>query len=250
MKHFTIPLRSLKIGGSLFLIVFWEVGARLLDEQLILPGPVETIGHAVEMIVAPGFLKILGSTILRGMIGFSIALFLAFFLGLWAGLSPRFHAFFSPLLITLRSVPVVSFILLALIWFSVDAVPVFIAILTMFPMICLSIIDGIHFADEELTTMARVYEVPEKRIIREVYLPSLTPFLFTGMSNAMGFGWRAIIIGEVLSQPEWGVGSAMHTAQTFLQVREVIAWTLIAVLVSFLFERFIRFLQKSSMTWR
>lgn len=250
MKHFTIPLRSLKIGGSLFLIVLWEVGARLLDEQLILPGPVETIGHAVAMIVAPGFLKILGSTILRGMIGFSIALFLAFFLGLWAGLSPRFHAFFSPLLITLRSVPVVSFILLALIWFSVDAVPVFIAILTMFPMICLSIIDGIHYADEELTTMARVYEVPQKRIIREVYLPSLTPFLFTGMSNAMGFGWRAIIIGEVLSQPEWGVGSAMHTAQTFLQVREVIAWTLIAVLVSFLFERFIRFLQKSSMTWR
>lgn len=250
MKLSTMPLRSLKIGGSLFLLVLWEVGARLLDEQLILPGPVETITHAIEMVLAPGFLKILASTILRGLIGFAIALFLAFFLGLWAGLSARFHAFFSPLLITLRSVPVVSFILLALIWFSVDAVPVFIAILTMFPMICLSIIDGIHYADEELTTMARVYEVPQKRIIREVYLPSLTPFLFTGMSNAMGFGWRAIIIGEVLSQPEWGVGSAMHTAQTFLQVREVIAWTLIAVLVSFLFERFIRFLQKSSMTWR
>ncbi|MFO7939942.1 MAG: ABC transporter permease subunit, partial [Bacteroidales bacterium] len=157
---------------------------------------------------------------------------------------------FSPLLITLRSVPVVSFILLALIWFSVDAVPVFIAILTMFPMMCMSIIDGIHYADEELTTMARVYEVPQNRIIREVYLPSLTPFLFTGMSNAMGFGWRAIIIGEVLSQPQWGIGSAMHTAQTFLMVKEVIAWTLIAVMVSFLFERLIRTLQKSTMTWR
>ncbi|MGM0551304.1 MAG: ABC transporter permease [Bacteroidota bacterium] len=250
MKNSTTSLRILKLGGSLFLLAIWELAAHLLDEHLLLPGPVATLAHAVEMMLAPGFLTTLGSTILRGLIGFAIALFLAFFLGLWAGLSARFHAFFSPLLITLRSVPVVSFILLALIWFSVDAVPVFIAILTMFPMMCMSIIDGIHYADEELTTMARVYEVPQNRIIREVYLPSLTPFLFTGMSNAMGFGWRAIIIGEVLSQPQWGIGSAMHTAQTFLMVKEVIAWTLIAVMVSFLFERLIRTLQKSTMTWR
>lgn len=250
MTIFITQQKRYKLLGSLFLLVVWAIVAQLFDQRLVLPGPVETLQHLVKLLATANFYHAIGVTILRGLIGFGLALLLAMCFGLWAGLSHRFHAFFTPLLVTLRSVPVVSFILLALIWFAVDAVPVFIALLTMFPMMCMAIIDGIHYADKELTTMARVYEVPEKRIVKEVYLPSLTPFLFSGMSNAMGFGWRAIIIGEVLSQPKWGIGAAMHTAQTYLLVQEVIAWTLVAIVVSFLFEKFIRILQRKMITWR
>ena len=66
----------------------------------------------------------------------------------------------------------------------------------------------------------------------------------------MGFGWRAVIIGEVLSQPKFGIGTLMQTAQTYLIVNEVIAWTIIAVIISYFFELIIRRIEKLIVIWK
>jgi NitT/TauT family transport system permease protein len=153
-------------------------------------------------------------------------------------------------LVTIRSTPVISLILLALIWFDVNQVPVFIALLTMFPFICTNVIDGIRNVDENLIEMAQIYNVSQGRIIKDIYLPAISPFIFSGASSAMGFGWRAIIIGEVLSQPQYGIGTFMQNAQTYLLVDKVIAWTVIAIILSYIFENLIRFIQKKTIVWR
>jgi NitT/TauT family transport system permease protein len=145
---------------------------------------------------------------------------------------------------------VISLILLALIWFKVDYVAIFIAFLTMFPFICTNVIDGIKNADRDLIEMAQVYKIKHTKIIKEVYLPAITPFIFSGASSAMGFGWRAIIIGEVLSQPQFGIGTLMQSAQTYLLVKEVIAWTIIAIVISSVFELIIRKIEKAIIIWK
>ena len=76
------------------------------------------------------------------------------------------------------------------------------------------------------------------------------PFIISGASSAMGIGWRAIIIGEVLSQPKYGIGTKMQAAQTYLNVEAVIAWTLIAIIISFAFEKIIRLYEKRVLKWR
>ena len=170
--------------------------------------------------------------------------------GIFAGINKYFEAFLNPILVTIRSTPVISLILLALIWFKVDYVAIFIAFLTMFPFICTNVIDGIKNVDSDLIEMSRVYKISQSKIIKEVYLPAISPFIFSGASSAMGFGWRAIIIGEVLSQPQFGIGTFMQTAQTYLIVSEVIAWTIIAVTISYLFELIIRKIEHLILVWR
>jgi NitT/TauT family transport system permease protein len=122
--------------------------------------------------------------------------------------------------------------------------------LTMFPFICTNVVDGIRSVDRGLVEMARFYRVGNGRIVREVYLPAITPFIISGASSAMGIGWRAIIIGEVLSQPTYGIGTKMQAAQTFLNVEVVIAWTVIAVIISYGFEKIIRWGERRIVTWR
>lgn len=221
-----------------------------MDSELILPSPENTILAVGELFTKTDFLAIIGSTIIRGVTGFAISFVLAMTLGIIAGVNSKFNAFLQPILVTIRSTPVISLILLALIWFDVNKVPVFIALLTMFPFICTNIIEGIHNIDTDLVEMAGVYKVSQYRIIREIYIPGITPFIFSGISSAMGFGWRAIIIGEVLSQPEYGIGSFMQDAQTYLLVDKVIAWTIIAVALSYLFERIIRLIKKQVVVWK
>ena len=74
------------------------------------------------------------------------------------------------------------------------------------------------------------------RFLHVIY-PQLRPFLFSGLASATGFGWRAIIMGEVLSQCAWGIGSEMKKAQNFIAVPELLAWTIAAIIISILFDK-------------
>ncbi len=204
----------------------------------------------VHVFIGPGFWPSLTITVLRGLEGFAISLVLALATGIPAGLNRSFFQFINPLLVTIRSTPVISLILLAIIWLGNDQVPVFIAILTMFPVITVNVIEGIRNVDPELVEMGRTYRVRPARILKEIYLPAILPFLTGGISNALGFGWRAIIIGEVLSQPEYGIGTRMQNAQIFLQVNELIAWTLIAIAISYLFEMIVRKTETAIVKWK
>lgn len=232
------------------MLVFWKILAVWFDSEFIIPHPEVTFLTVVKLFGDSGFILVAGTTILRGVIGFVISAILGMGFGILAGISPNFNAFLNPILVTIRSTPVIALILLALIWFSPDSVPVFIAMLTMFPFICTNVIDGIRSVDPGLVDMARFYRVGSWRIIREVYIPATMPFIISGASSAMGIGWRAIIIGEVLSQPQYGIGTKMQSAQTFLNVEAVIAWTLIAVLISYGFEKLIRWGERKMVTWR
>ena len=237
-------------GSVVLLILLWKIIASFYASELILPPPESTLTATLKLFVSKNFTSVVGLTILRGLIGFSISFILGIGLGILAGVNQSFHAFLKPILVTLRSTPVISFILLALIWFKVDMVPIFIAFLTMFPFICTNVIDGIKNVDQDLVEMARIYRVSHHKIIQKVYLPAIVPFIFSGASSAMGFGWRAIIIGEVLSQPQFGIGTAMQTAQTYLLVNEVIAWTIIAIIISSFFEMLLRRVERKIVVWK
>jgi NitT/TauT family transport system permease protein len=250
MKNFITRNRIISVAAVLLLFIIWKLVSLWMNSGQLVPSPEKTLVSVAEVITRENFLRSLLTTVLRGFAGFLISFALAFLLGIPAGLNNTFRLFLSPVLVTFRSTPVVSLILLAIIWLGNEMVPVFIAVLTMFPIICTNIIDGVHNVDRDLVEMARIYRVRKNRVILEIYIPSITPFLTSGVSSALGFGWRAIIIGEVLSQPSFGVGTQMANAQIFLQVSELIAWTLIAIIVSAFFEFLVRLAERKIVSWK
>ena len=232
------------------MLLLWTVASLCIGSNHILPDPWTTLKSTLSLFVEKGFWEAVGSTLLRGLIGFVIAIILGIGLGIWGGLNGKVDTFMKPWIVVMRSVPVIAFSLLALIWFSNDSAPAFIGILTMFPMIYTNIVSGIHNVDPKLIEMAQFYQVSRQRIIKEVYIPAISPFVISGISTAVGIGWRAIIVGEVLSQPHYGLGTQMQSAQAFLQVDHVIAWTIIAVLIGSLFEKLIRFGEHKLLKWK
>lgn len=250
MKISTNRYKLISFAAVIILLFLWKGLALYFDSDFILPHPERTLVKTLTLFGESQFLLIVGATTLRGVLGFIVSLLFGIVLGIIAGVSRDFNAFIKPILVVLRSTPVIAIILLALIWLNASSVPVFIAILTMFPFICTNTIDGIRSVDRQLVEMAWVYKISRFHIAKEVYLPAIMPFIISGASSAMGIGWRAIIIGEVLSQPRYGIGTVMQSAQTFLNVDAVIAWTIIAVLLSYVFEQIIRSIEKRIVVWR
>ena len=227
-----IPL----IAAILVMLAVWEIIALAIGYPQIFPGVADLLKQIFSLFASSDFYAAVGMTVLRGLAGFVVAVILALGLSVSAVFSPFIKSFLHPFMVLFRSIPVISLVLIALIWFSPEFLPVFIAIVTMFPVIYQSMLNGFELTDKKLTEMAKVFgKTPFTRFVT-LYLPTAKPVIFGGISSAMGFGWRAVIIGEVLSQPMRGIGSSMKAAQVFINISELIAWTVIAIAVSYFFD--------------
>lgn len=216
--------------------ICWQLIALWVDFSSLFPTIPHLIKEIFKVFISEDFILALSATVLRGLIGFAIAMLLAFSLATIATFSDFWKSFFQPIIVTTRSIPVISVVLIALLWFSPTQLPVFIAMITMFPILYQNIQTGLNQTDKRLLEMAQVFGKTRNNQFRHIYLPSAKKNIFDGIKTAMGFGWRAIIIGEVLSQPLHGIGTSMKQAQVYINVPELIAWTVIAITVSYFFE--------------
>ncbi|MDD4993824.1 MAG: ATP-binding cassette domain-containing protein [Paludibacter sp.] len=225
----------------------WQLIALAIGFPALFPSLTDLFNEVFKLIISANFFVALAATVLRGIIGFVFAFFLAFLLASVATFSGFWRSFFQPIIVTARSIPVISMVLLALLWFSPTQLPVFIALITMFPILYQNTLTGLTQTDIRLIEMAQVFGKSGTNQFFNIYLPSGKKNIFDGIKTAMGFGWRAIIIGEVLSQPLHGIGTSMKLAQVYINVPELIAWTVVAIAVSYLFEFIIGQIQSSNL---
>ncbi|HJV77569.1 MAG TPA: ATP-binding cassette domain-containing protein [Paludibacter sp.] len=232
-------LLSILSLGLVWQLVAWSIGF-----PAIFPSLIDLVKEIGRLVVSDNFYIELFSTILRGAIGFGLALFFAFLFAIVATFSSFWKAFFHPIIVVSRSIPVVSLVLIAILWFSPPQLPVFIALITMFPILYQNVLTGLEGVDNKYVEMGKIFGKSFIQRFISIYFPASKATIFDGMSTAMGFGWRAIIIGEVLAQPIHGIGTAMRQAQAYINVPELIAWTVVAVGISYLFEFIIKLIRK------
>jgi len=134
-------------------------------------------------------------------------------------------------------VPVVSFIILALVWLDSEELSLFISALMVFPPVYLNVLAGITSTDEKLLEMARVFRVPFRRQLRGIYLPQVLPYFRSAVSLALGLCWQAGAAAEVIGLPAGTIGEKLYNAKVYFQTPDLFAWTAVIVAVSLVFEK-------------
>lgn len=230
-----------KTVGSLLsiglLLAAWQLLAVISGKPELVPTVGRLLESMMELLMSGSFLRSVGATVGRGLAGMLLSLCAAAGVAVMMSRMEWVYELFRPLLVLMRSVPVISFILLALIFLQPENIPLLIAFLTMFPLLSENLIKGLKSLRPGLMTLGKTFRMRRVNRYTQVLYPQIKPFLFSGLASAAGFGWRAVIMGEVLSQCAWGIGSEMKRAQTFIDVPLLLGWTLVAVVLSFTFDK-------------
>lgn len=157
-----------------------------------------------------------------------------------APVSVRFRAvreLLAPLIFTVKTIPVASFIILILIWASSKELPVIISFLMVFPILYTNVYTGIVNTDPKLLEFSRVFELGRAKEIRFIYLPEIMPLLTSGASVAAGLAWKAGIAAEIIGLPKSSIGEHLYHAKIYLDTENLFAWTLVIICLSILFEK-------------
>lgn len=232
--------RRTKIRHGLILVfwfVVWELLDRIADNRLILAGPIRTAQAMVDQFLEPDFWIIVGASFGRITIGFLLSFFVGFGLALMAHRHRLFREFVDPIISLLRTLPVASFIILLLIWVGNQALTVFLAFFIVLPLIYTNMISGFESVDPQMLEMARVYGLSRWRTFLYIYRPAFMPFLMSSTKISLGMTWKSGIMAEVMATPLPSIGREMNTARTFLNTPDLLAWTVVVMICSWLFEQ-------------
>ena len=137
-----------------------------------------------------------------------------------------------------------SFIILAYLWLpDKSRLPLLIAFLMVFPVICGNVLTGVRETDPQLLEMARVFRVPLSRRLTGIYLPQVLPYFRTAASLGLGLCWKSGVAAEVIGLTAGSLGERLYQSKIYFEVPELFAWTVTIVAVSVGFEKlFLRLL--------
>lgn len=228
---------------SLWAVVFWLVVWQLvsfeLNSELLLVSPIKVIIRLGQLMVTLVFWKSVLFTLSRIVLGFFMAAVSGCVLAAVASRYRRVRELLAPLMVTIKSVPVASFIILALIWFSSRNLSVLISYLMVLPVIYTNMLNGIQSVDRQLLEMAQVFRISGLRTVRTIYLQHLLPFLYSACSVALGLSWKAGVAAEVIGIPKGSIGECLQQAKIYLDTPDLFAWTLVIVILSLVFEKMV-----------
>lgn len=233
-----------KVIKKLFILIFWlsiwEFCSIFINNSLLLPSPFEVIKTLFVLMKEAYFWKSVFSSIIRVISGILISIIVGIVLGVAAGLNKFIEEILDPLIITMKATPVMSIIIIALIWFTSSYVVIFTAVLICFPIVYTNVIQGIKSVDEKLIQMANVYKVKKKYLLKDIYLPSIKNYIVSGILMCLGIGWKVSVASEVLSTPNYSIGLNLLNSKATLETQELFAWTIVVVILSFMFEKIFR----------
>lgn len=218
------------------IVVLWQIAASRVNNPALFPSVTQLLGSTFELVGTFSFYNSLLMTVGRACIAFFLTILLALPASVIAHHYPFWKSFFQPLVVILRSIPVIAIVLIALLYLSPVQLPFIIASITMFPIVYQNFLSAWEQTDSKWIEMAKVYKKNNWQRFRYIYFLQSKSLLFAGLATATGFGWRAIIIGEVMSGPIAGIGTSMKKSQAYIDMPGLLTWTLVAIGGGFLIE--------------
>lgn len=227
---------AITITAICFWLLVWHFLSLKINSSIFLPSPEETYKALIRIGKRAGFWQTIFNTFSKIAKGFLLALIAGTFLAIISSFVKIIDILVSPFMRLLKTVPVASFIILALLWVKSDKLSVLISFVMVTPVVYINILQSFDNVDNNLLEMADIFNVGLLRRLRFIYVPALVSGFMSACKIGLGFCFKAGIAAEIIGLPFQSIGSELYKSKLYLMTDELFAWTVVIVLMSVFFE--------------
>ena len=236
--------KLLKLISVIAAIVIWQIVAMQVGMDMLLASPLKVLVRFTDVWKEKEFFSTVLFSFFRITSGFLIAFILGTVLGVVAGKIHIIEILLWPYVITIKSVPIASFIIMCLIWMNYSQLTVLISFLIAFPMIYSNVLQGIKSTDNKMIEVAKIYRLSLRKQLLYIYLPSVKPFIISASSIAVGMTWKAGVAAEIIGIIDGSIGEKLYNAKIYFQNSDLLCWTLVIIIISIITEKLFALLLK------
>ena len=227
-----------------FLILYSLLAAKI-NNDIFLPSIVAIIKYLIHLLKDANTYMIIIETIKRTCIAFFISMVVGTSIGIVAASFKKIYAYVNPLIVVLKTIPNISYMFLLLLWINkASSATYYIVFFILFPLFYDGAYNTLQSMDQDLKDVICIYPEKYLEIVKKIYIPECIDKMKGINISAISLGFKVCIMSEVLGFVKKGIGREMYFNKANLDMVGVFAWTIIVIIVVYIFESFVRFLNK------
>ena len=254
-------LRFWQAGMLLALFAFWHLAT---DPALIPPfyfdnpnkaafffgQPLEVLARVWTWFSSGTIYAHLWVTLMETVLAFVIGTGSGLAIGLWLALSPTAATLFDPYIKAVNSMPRVILAPIFGVWFGLGmASKVALGVTLVFFIVFFNVYQGVREVSHTVLANARMLGANERQLLRSVYIPSATSWVFASLHNSVGLAFVGAVVGEYLGSSE-GVGYLILQAEGTFDINSVFAGILVLTAFALVLDWMVTLVERRLMVWQ
>lgn len=208
-----------------------QIAGKLKGDILVFPGVLEILKSFVRLLKTPGTYLLIFTTISHLFIAMLLSTVFGILIGMIEGLCPFVRQLLKPLMIMLRSLPMIVIVVIIMVLSEYSRVPYIASLMILIPLISEAACEGCCSIDKELIDVYRLNGTLNLRILLTVYMPLMSGYLRQAYINAVGMGMKMVVSAEYLVQTRNSLGKAVMSSSYFSEYADIYAYALIMILL-------------------
>ena len=259
-------LRAWQLALLVLMLVGWHLISRNEQTAFFLGEPIKVAGRVwswfLPVDIAPNVLFPeglsgradvyihLGVTLLETVLSFGIGTVLGLAVGLWLALAPLARALLDPYIKAANSMPRVILAPIFALWFGLGIwSKVALAVTLVFFIVFFNVYQGVREVSPVVLANARMLGANQKQLLRTVYLPSATSWVFSSLHTSVGLAFVGAVVGEYLGSAR-GVGYLILQAEGVFDVNTVFAGIVVLTAFALALDGLVGAIERRLMKWQ
>ncbi len=258
--------RGWQLALLIVLLVLWHLVSRDTQVAFFLGEPVKVVGRIwswfLPIAIAPNALfpdglsgradiyLHLGVTLLETVLAFGIGTLLGLACGLWLALAPTASLILDPYIKAANSMPRVILAPIFALWFGLGIwSKVALAVTLVFFIVFFNVYQGVREVSPVVLANARMLGASRRQLLRTVYLPSATSWVFSSLHTSVGLAFVGAVVGEYLGSAR-GVGYLILQAEGTFDVNTVFAGIVVLTGFALVLDGLVGVIERRLMKWQ
>ena len=225
------------------LIVIWQllyflfVNVLEVFKPYAVPSPSGVWECLIKLSANGTLLKALGNSLLRGVIGFLLAVIIGIILGLFLNGFPYLKKNVKPLILGLQTLPSICWVPFSILWFGLSSKAIlFVVIMGSVFGIAIAVDNAINNVPLIYKRVALNMGASMKQMYVKVIFPACFPELIVGLKQGWSFAWRALMSGEVMTT-SIGLGQTLIAGRDLADINQVMLVMIVIILVGIVVDK-------------
>jgi NitT/TauT family transport system permease protein len=192
----------------------------------------------------------LGVTLAETMMAFAIGSGLGLGGGLWLALAPMASAILEPYIKAMNAMPRIILAPIFSVWFGLGlGSKVALGVTLVFFIVFFNVYQGVKEVSPVVLANARMLGADARQLLRHVYLPSATSWVFSSLHTSVGLAFVGGVVGEYLGSSQ-GVGYLILQAEGSFDINTVMAGIVVLTAFALVLDGLVGKVEKHLMKWQ
>lgn len=194
--------------------------------------------------------KHLGVTLTETLAAFAVGSVLGLAGGLWLALAPIASALLEPYIKAFNAMPRIILAPIFSVWFGLGmGSKVALGVTLVFFIVFFNVYQGVKEVSPVVLANARMLGASQRQLLRQVYLPSATSWVFSSLHTSVGLAFVGAVVGEYLGSSQ-GVGYLILQAEGSFDINTVMAGILVLTAFALVLDDMVGRIEKHLMKWQ